>query len=163
MSDSTSTAQGAGTAQAGGSQSAGGSQTFTQEQVNSMVAAERREVEAKYKGFSEYKAAAEEYAQLKESQKSELQKVQDDLAAVTKERDELKSAAERSAWVSEVAEQTKVPASTVAMLSGKTKEELVEQAKRLAPDFAEAVGSEGGKPASTGPDAKGDFINALFG
>lgn len=85
------------------------------------------------------------------------------MRAVTKERDELKAATERSAWVSEVAEQTKVPASTVAMLSGKTKEELVEQAKRLAPDFAEAVGSEGGKPASTGPDAKGDFINALFG
>lgn len=163
MSENQATAQGAGTAQAGGSQAAGGSQTFTQEQVNSMIAAERREIEAKYKGFSEYKAAAEEYAQVQESQKSELQKAQDALAAVTKERDELKSAAERSAWVNEVAEKTKVPASTVAMLSGTTKEELTEQARRLAPDFAEAVGSEGGKPAATAPDAKGEFVSALFG
>lgn len=128
-----------------------------------MLANERRKTEAKFAGFEDFKAKAEQFDAAQEAQKSDLQKAQDALAAVTAERDSLKSAQERAKWVGEVAEETKLPASTVSMLSGKDKEELMEQAKKLAPDFAEPVRGEGGKPAKTGPGSTGEFVSQLFG
>lgn len=162
MSEAQQTAEDAGTAQAGGSQSAGGSRKFTQDEVNALLAKERRSAEAKYEGFDQYKADSAELKELKQAQMTDLDKARSQLDEVTKERDALKSANDRAAWVNEVASQTKVPAAIVEMLSGKTKEELLEQAKKLAPDFAESVGTEGGAPANTGEDAKTKFVSDLF-
>lgn len=106
MSEAQKTAADAGTAQAGGSQSAGGSRTFTQDEVNKLIAKERRETEAKYEGFDQYKADSVELKELKQSQMTDLDKARSQLDEVTKERDALKSASERAAWVNEVASET---------------------------------------------------------
>ena len=50
-----------------------GSRTFTQEEVNSMLANERRSTEAKFKGYEDCKAKAEEYDKQQEASKSELE------------------------------------------------------------------------------------------
>uniref|UniRef100_A0AAU8GMK0 Scaffolding protein n=1 Tax=Mycobacterium phage Farewell TaxID=3158893 RepID=A0AAU8GMK0_9CAUD len=60
-----------GSAAPGGQSNGGGG--FTQEQVNAMIAAERREVEAKFQGFDDYKSKAEQFDQLTAEQKSEIQ------------------------------------------------------------------------------------------
>ena len=54
---------------------------------------------AKFEKFDEYKTAAAELAQIRDGEKTELQKLTDQLAAVTAERD----AAQRSSLVSSVA------------------------------------------------------------
>lgn len=149
------------TAQAGGQAKA--ERTFTQAEVNSMLANERRATEAKFADYGDLKSKAELYDQQQAANQTDLEKAQNALASVTAERDRLKAAEERRGWVEEVAAETKVKASVVAMLSGKTKDELMEQAKAIAPSFADPVGSEGGRPAGVEPGSKEQFISELFG
>ncbi|MBR4150841.1 MAG: hypothetical protein IKR08_05660 [Firmicutes bacterium] len=158
---STSVTTGAGTtAQAGGQ---GQERTFTQAEVNAMLANERRSERAKFADYEDLKSKAQLYDQQQAASQSDLEKAQSALAAVTAERDALKSEKERRGWIDEVAAETKVDASTIAMLSGKTKDELMEQARKLAPSFAQPVGSEGGKPAGVEPGSKEQFVAELFG
>lgn len=148
------------TAQAGGQSQ---ERTFTQSEVNSMLAAERRNERAKFSDYEDLKNKAKLYDQQQAESQTDLEKAQSALAAVTAERDALMSEKERRSWIDEVSAETKVDASTVAMLSGKTRDELMEQARKLAPSFAQPVSSEGGKPANVEPGSKEQFVNELFG
>ncbi len=55
----------------------GSERTFTQEEVNRLVGKARKEASHKNENYEMYKSAYEELEQIKESNKSELQKAQD--------------------------------------------------------------------------------------
>ncbi len=88
----------------------------SQEDFDAAVGARVARERAKFEKFDEYKTAAAELAQIRDGEKTELQKLTDQLAAVTAERD----AAQRSSLVSSVAAAKGVPASALA---GATREE----------------------------------------
>ena len=120
-------------------QPAGGSRTFTQDEFNSLIAREKRELRSKYADYDELKAKAEQLDALKEAEKTDLEKAQDALAAMQKERDE--AIAERDARQAEIdhaaavqkaATEYKVDAALLARMSGDVDENakfLAEQAK----------------------------------
>lgn len=117
------------------SQPAGGSRTFTQEQVNSLLAKERRDTEAKFAGFDELKAKAAKLDEMEEASKTELQKAIDALEKATKERDaaiadrDAKQAEiERAAEVAKAAREHGVDAELLALMTG----DVAENAKLLA-------------------------------
>lgn len=59
--------------------------TFTQAHLNSLLASQKREIEAKFDGFDDIKAKATQFDQLTESTKSEVQRANES-AAEFKER-----------------------------------------------------------------------------
>ena len=124
--------------------------------------AEARKWEARAK---ENKAKADAYDEAQEAAKSDLQKAQDKIARLEKERDERKKADQHAALVKKVAEANKVDASYLPLLTGETEAELTEQAKLIGRRFAEPVASEGGKPADVS-DKDADmraFAKSFFG
>jgi hypothetical protein len=54
--------------------------TFTQAQLNSFLASQKREIESKYDGFDDIKAKATQFEQLTESTKSEVQRANESAA-----------------------------------------------------------------------------------
>lgn len=141
MSESTTTAD-AGTVDNTGNdenQPIGGSRTFTQEEFNSLLAREKRSLRDKYADYDELKAKAAQLDALKEAEKTDLEKAQDALAAMQKERDE--AIAERDARQAEIdhaaavqkaASEYNVDAALLARMSGDVDENaqfLAEQAK----------------------------------
>lgn len=60
-------------------------QTFTQEQVNSIVGKEKEKYKSKYANFDEYKKAFDELNEIKEQNKTELEKMQDRAERAEKE------------------------------------------------------------------------------
>lgn len=107
------------TAQAGGSRPAGGSQqTFTQDEVNRLLAKERRTEAAKYEGFDEYKAAAERLAEIEEASKSDLEKAQAAAQKWEAEAKKLKADADRREAVAKAAAEHGVDAEMLARMAG---------------------------------------------
>ena len=132
----------AGTANAGTENpSAEGSRTFTQEEVNSMLAKERRETEAKFANHADFKAKAEEYDKLQEASKTELEKANDKLAKATAELNALKAEKERAALVAQVAKDTGVPLSVVEALNGADADALKAQAESIAEQYKQPAGA----------------------
>ena len=125
--------------------------TFTQDQVNSFLAEQKRKIVAQFEGYEDYKAKA------------------DALDGITAERDELaKKVTEyeerdaHAAPVAEVAESKGVPAS---MLRGSTREELEEHADVLLPGLRPSVPripGAGVQPNSTPESAELTFVKNLF-
>lgn len=142
MPDSTTTAD-AGTAKDAGqtakNQSADDSRQFTQDEFNSLLAREKRALREKYSDYDDLKAKAAKLDELEQAQKSDLEKAQDALAQMQKERDE--AIAERDARQAEIdhaaavqkaAIEYKVDAALLARMSGDVDENaqfLAEQAK----------------------------------
>lgn len=119
---------------------------------------------AKYRvAAKENAAAAEELAALKESQKTEAQKLSDRVAAAEKERDDARHEALRV----KVGAAKKLPADVVDLLKGDTEEELAAHADRLAEHFKQATrpsgsvdqGQRGSAPAASPSQEFADFIN----
>ena len=121
---STTTANDAGsTAQsAGGSQAAAGSRTFTQEEVNSLLAKERRDTQAKFPDYEDLKAKAAQLDAIEEANKSDLEKAQAEAARYKKEAEELKAAAKRADDVAEMAGKYGVDAALLARMDGDVEE-----------------------------------------
>jgi len=122
---STSTANDAGnnTAQgAGGSQAAAGSRTFTQDEVNSLLAKEKRDMQAKFSDYEDLKAKAAQLDAIEEANKTDLEKAQAEAARYKKEADELKAAAKRAADVTEMAGKYGVDAALLARMDGDVEE-----------------------------------------
>lgn len=76
------------------------------------------------------KAAADELAQLKDSQKTEEQKRDEEFQQLRSELESYKTREQIAAWAKEVADAEKVPAE---LLRGSTREELEAHAKQLKP------------------------------
>lgn len=124
--------------------------TFTQDEVNRLLAKERRDQEARFAGYDELKAKAAKFDEAEEANKSELDKA---LARADKAEAELE-AARLDALRSRVAAAKNLPAELAGRLTGTTEEELEADADNLAealrpartPDTAQ--GAVGDTPAS---------------
>ena len=133
-----------------------GSRTFTQEEVNSMLAKERRDTEAKFAGYADLKAKAEEYDKQVEAGKSELERANDKLAKANAELNALKAEKERAAIVAQVAKDTGVPLSVVESLNGEDAEALKEQAESIAAQYKQPGGAPKVPEAGTFPKEGAD-------
>uniref|UniRef100_A0AAU8GRK5 Scaffolding protein n=1 Tax=Mycobacterium phage Pharb TaxID=3136626 RepID=A0AAU8GRK5_9VIRU len=100
--------------------------TFTQEQVNSFLAKQKRELASQFEGFDQFKADSAELTKLREGEKTELQKALDRAAEAEKraEKAEFGSLRERIA-------NRPGKVVPVASLTGKTEEELTASADAL--------------------------------
>lgn len=130
-----------------------------------MLAKERRETEAKYAGYADLKAKADELDRLKEAGKSELEKANDKLAKANAELQKLKAERERAAIVAQVAKDTGVPLSVVEALNGADAAELAAQAKSIAeqyktPGGAPSVPEAGSFPKDDGGEGGTDWLRA---
>ena len=112
--------------------------TFTQEQVNDLIAREKGKIQAKFEGFDDLKAKAAELDQIKEANASELEKAQ----SKTKKETERAETAEAKLLRYEVAQEKEIPAKLVPLLTATDKESLEaqadlihENAKPENPDF----------------------------
>lgn len=137
--------------------------TFTQEEVNDIVA--KRLARAKAEVPSDYedlKAAKAELDQIKEANKSDLEKANDKLAKVQSELDALKSQAAHEKAVAEAAAKYGVDADILTLM-GKD----VEANAQLLADKLKAQGytksRDMGEPSSKGADYKHETVAALFG
>jgi wobble nucleotide-excising tRNase len=106
--------------------------TFTQEEVNGIVAERLNRDRQKFADYEDLKKKAEEFDKLQEANKSELQKATERAAALEKELNGLKKAEEVRIIRENVAKETGIPAH---LLTGTTEEECKAQATAIA-DYA---------------------------
>lgn len=109
-----------------------------------------REWERKAKANKE---AADELATLKQSQMSEVEKLQQQLADATARADALQAEKDRRQWISEVSAETGVPADLLEMVSAGDRDELASKADVLKEKYA-------AKPKPTVPVVLGDGKHA---
>ena len=101
--------------------------TFTQEELNSIVADRLERERKKFDGFEDYKAKAARLDELEAASKTELQKATEKAEKLEEELSTLKNAEKVRGVRSEVAKETGVPAE---LLTGETKEELENSPRR---------------------------------
>lgn len=77
------------------------------------------------------KGAADELAALKESQMSESEKLQKQLADATARADALQAEKDRTAWVAEASKATGVPADLLSLISASGRDDLMSKAEGL--------------------------------
>ena len=130
MSESTTTTQ-VGTTEPQGegneNQSADGSQ-FTQEEFNRLVAREKRELRAKYADYDDLKAAKAELDAIREAQKTDLEKAQEERDGWKAKYDELNARVERRDAIDKAAAEYGVDAAMLSRMEG----DVEENAKFLA-------------------------------
>lgn len=105
----------------------GDGKTFTQDEVNNLIAREKGQIQRKYEGYDELKAKADKFDELEHASKSDLEKV-------AGERDTLKGELEPTRAENlrlRVAIDKKLPAELVDRLRGSTKEEIEADADEL--------------------------------
>ena len=120
--------------------------TFTQEDVNRIVA----ERVKRYANYEELKQKAEQFDQIEESNKTELQKAVEKANGLQSELDALKNATKLRDLRDEVSKEKGVPAN---LLTGTTKEECEAQAEEIISFAAQRQGypavPDGGEPTVT--------------
>lgn len=154
--------QGAGAA-AGNSGAGGGSsdeKTFTQTQLNAVVASARREVESKFDGFDDIKSKAEQFDALTETAKTDIQRFQDQLASTSTERDTLKqdnSSLQTQLLRQKISATAGLDADLWDRVTGSTEEEIAADVDKLVSKFQPTrrapLGPRSGSGASA-PDAR---------
>lgn len=134
---------------AGGSQAAAGSRTFTQEEVNSLLARERRDTEAKYAGYDDYKAKAEQLDAIEEANKSDLEKAQAEAAKYKAKAEKYEADAKRAADVADMAAKYGVDAALLARMDGDVEEnaKFLKERGDTQPKYPNTYdgGSQGGR------------------
>ena len=106
----------------------GEEKTFTQSELNAIIADRLSEVKSKYSDYDDLKDKASKYDEAQEASKSELQKVTESRDALQAELDGLKKQAEVRQARDKVAEAKGVPAH---LLTGETEEECTAQADAI--------------------------------
>lgn len=146
------------------SPAAEGSRTFTQEEVNRLLAKERRDAQAKYQDYDKYKQAYDEAEKRRDAEKSELQKAREAQAAAEAELGALKAQRQQAEWIAAASKATGVPAEA---LHGDTEEAVNSCAESLKQYFAKPTAPvvETGSPSSdaggTGDPLRDAINNAL--
>lgn len=114
-------------------------------------------------------AAAEELEQLKASQMSDLERIQKQYEQEKARADALAAERDRSAWVSDVAKDTGVPADLLALIAADSKEDLAAKAESIKDRFAAKEDKPQTVPVVLGdgkhadpPEPQGDFIRNAF-
>ena len=82
------------------------------------------------------KGAADELAALKESQMSESEKLQKQLADATARADALQAEKDRTEWVAEASKATGVPADLLSLISASDRDDLMSKAEGLKDRYA---------------------------
>lgn len=137
--------------------------TFTQEEVNRLLGKER----AKYKGFADFKRAAEELEALKQRDMTEAQKATARAEAAEKKVAEYEAAESRRSWVEKAAKETGVPADVLSAIEADSEESLMEKAESMKGYFAKpsapVVGSDGhaANPPEAGESAN-DWLRSTI-
>lgn len=116
--------------------------TFTQDQLDAAIAERLKRERAKYSDYDDLKAKAGRLDEIEEREKSEVERLTQQLAEERKAREAETAKALRA----EVAADRGVP---MALLSGGTREEIEQQADAL-------LAFKGDKPASDTDDADAD-------
>lgn len=134
--------QGNGTA--AGSQ---GQRTFTQDEVNAIIADRLKRESAKYTDYESLKTKAQKFDEMEEASKTELQKANEKADALQKQLDALTKSNSVRDIRDKIATETGVPAS---LLSGDTEEDCKAQAKAIL-EFAQKTApypsiKDGGEP-----------------
>lgn len=106
--------------------------TFTQEEVNSFLAKDRKQMAEKYADYEALKEKASRLDEIEAANKSELEKATEKAARLESELKAIKEAEAIRGIREEVAKNTGIPAH---LLTGNTKEECEAQATAIA-DFA---------------------------
>lgn len=120
--------------------------TFTQEEMNAIIADRLERERKKYADYEDLKKDAEAYRAKREADKTELQKAQDRIAELEREQGERKKKDEHAALVAKVMGEQKVDAKYASLLTAPDEEGLIAQAKLIGERFADPVPNEGGKP-----------------
>lgn len=130
-------------------QPAGGSQTFTQEDVNRMLAKERRDTESR---FADAVAKAARLDELEEAQKSELQKANDDRDKWKAQAEALKAEKDRAEAVAKAAAEFGVDPEMLARMTGDVEEnaQFLKGRADAAPKYPSITdnGNQGNVPLS---------------
>lgn len=105
--------------------------TFTQAQLDAIVADRLARERSKYSDYDALKAKAEKFDAAEEAGKTELQKATDKAAALQQELDGLKQANAARQMREKVAKDTGLPADMVEFLTGADEETCTAQAKKL--------------------------------
>lgn len=113
-----------------------------------------------------YRDKASKYDELIESQKSDAQKQQELIDALTKENEGFKAEKARVELVKKVAGESGVPENVVSLLRGDDYDTLLDAAKAVGsgkPGSAPVVNSDGNAPSKTGgkEDSLAEFIAGL--
>lgn len=115
-----------------------GDSTFTQQQVNDLIAREKGKIQAKYEGFDDLKAKAARLDEIEAENATELEKANKAKTKAEQDAAEAKTKLLRY----EVAQEKEVPAKLVPLLTATDKEGLeaqadliLENAKPDNPDF----------------------------
>ena len=127
--------------------------TFTQSEVNALVAERLSRAKAGYADYDELKEKAAKFDQMEEASKSELQKALEKADSLQSELDAMKKADSVRSIREKVAEETKVP---VTLLTAETEEECKSQAEAILafkqPDKYPSV-KDGGEAKGAGATA----------
>ena len=110
--------------------------TFTQAEVDVIVAERLKRERSKYEGFDELKDKASKYDEMVEASKTELQKATEKASALEAELEKMKSEKAISDVRSKVASETGVP---VELLTATTEEDCATQAQAIL-QFAKPSG-----------------------
>lgn len=143
-----------------GNKPAGGEpKSFTQDQVNALLAEQKRKDTAKFADYDDLKAAKTELDKLREESKTELQKALDRATAAESKVASFEAKEQAQQWAGEIVKGSEIPAS---VLRGSTREEMqahFDQLKELAPKPPKRTSVPSGKPA--GGDTGSRAVAAL--
>lgn len=153
--------------------------TFTQEELERILAERLKREREKYKDYDELKKAAEELKKLKEAQMSETEKLQAKLADYERQLLEKELALQEAQLESlklKILDEMGLPKAWASRIFGTTEEEIrqdAEELKKLLGTAGKTVGS-GTNPPGGGnvpkdidaqiaeAEAKGDWATAIF-
>lgn len=135
----------------------------SQEDLDKIIGARVARERKKYEGFEVYKEKAEKYDAFEESQKTEMQKLNERLENAEKENAAYKQREQLAGWAKEVSDTSGVPTN---LLRGSTKEELMAHADELKAFMGEqptapVVPSDGQKPKHKTATTADLFAEAL--
>lgn len=138
--------------------------TFTQEQMNDLLAKEKGKHQSKYADYGDLKAKAARLDELEAANATELEKAQ---KAAEKAQGEAQEASTRLLRF-EVAQEKEVPAKLVPLLTATTKEQLevqadliLENAKPASPDFDGGTREPTTEPLTPEQEHNKLFLQAL--
>lgn len=129
--------------------SGGGERTFSQADVNRMIAEERRKTEARFGDYDQLKREAEATRKVADAQKSDVDKLTESVRALT----ERAQKAEEKALRRDVADRLKLPAFLAAKLTASTEADLEREGRELIEGLkAMGVKFDGDGSGGTGSD-----------
>lgn len=165
MSDDTTPTTGADT----GGDSGNYTPPATQAELDRIIADRLSRERSKYADYEDLQAKAQRLAEIEEANKTEAEKMAEQLATLQAKVTEYETREQINAWKAEVAEATGVPANALA---GNTKEEIEAHAETLKPLIAQPqsakpqpliVPAEGKTPPALNSSALEDALRKAVG